>query len=69
MTTEEIRKNAPDGCNLYAWFCGTICYFKKIGNTVYWPSGRPFVFASVTKFKPLNQGAFLLNKTLYNHFY
>lgn len=54
MTIEEIRKNAPDGCNLYAWFCGTICYFKKIGNTVYWPSGRPFVFASVTKLKPIN---------------
>lgn len=53
MTNQEIKDRAPDGCNLYAYFCGTICYFVKVGNNVYWPSGRPFTFASVTKFKPL----------------
>ena len=52
MTIEEIRKNKPKCANMYAWFCGTICYFTKIGNNVYWPSGRPFTFASVTKLKP-----------------
>lgn len=54
MTIEEIRKNAPKQCNLYATFCGTICYFVKVGNNVYWPSGRPFNFASITKLKALN---------------
>ena len=53
MTLEEIKKGAPDNCNMYATFCGTICYFIRIGNNVYWPSGRPFTFASVTKLKPL----------------
>ena len=55
MTIEEIRKNAPSGANMYAWFCGTICYFTKIEHNVYWAdSGRPFTFASVTKLKLLN---------------
>jgi hypothetical protein len=53
VNIDEIRKNAPEGANMYAMFCGTICYFTRVGNNVYWTSGRPFTFASVTNLKPL----------------
>lgn len=53
MNHTQAKEKAPSGADLYAFVGGTITYFYKEGDKVFFMSGRQYLHVSITRFYKL----------------